>query len=484
MNVHPFGQKWSKMSPPVPTSEDTWIEQVLLHQVLAGFSNADRLADFCAYAKPEDFKHPVHARIAEHLIFLREEGREPSITSIMALFDGDAEIEPGLPARKYLGSLFIGPDDFRFQAPWRDTLEAWREHVAKNRMFDIGGFMQSCSTAAAGSVLEIAEDAVSQLDDVISGYRTGKLRAYDALGAADIAIEHLDGDSPRWPTTGFKDLDNMIGGWPRGQLSIIAARPGMGKSALAVSALMKTARAGNASVMFSLEMTGEQLGSRILTDLAYQKSFPIFYEDVLHRRCDSRQRDRLEEARKLLGGLPVRIEEQRGLTLAEVSARTRRLAAEFDRHGQKLSTVFVDHLGLIKPSSRYSGNRVREVAEISDGLATLASDLDISMVALHQLNRGVEGRDSKRPNLSDLRDSGAIEEDASVVLFAFRPAYYYEREKHEDKEIENLRLEKLEATKHSLELGIAKNRNGRIGVVNTFIDIGANAVRDLSTYKG
>jgi len=232
-------------------------------------------------------------------------------------------------------------------------------------------------------------------------------------------------------------------------------------------------------LFFSLEMTGKQLGSRLLTDIAYTHSDPIFYQDVLKRKIDDRQRARLMQAREFIASLPIIIEEQRGLTISDIMARSRKVARKFEDDGGSLDVIFVDHMLLVKPSQRYSGNRVREVAEISDGLATLAKQLNCAVVALCQLNRGVEGRDVKRPTLSDLRDSGAIEEDASTVTFIYRPAYYLAQTRLQgDAEIK--RQELLEAQKNVLEFIVAKNRNGEAGIVDAFVEIGANAVPGVS----
>ena len=135
---------------------------------------------------------------------------------------------------------------------------------------------------------------------------------------------------------------------------------------------------------------------------------------------------------------------------------------------------------LVRSTDRYSGNRVREIGEISEGLNELAQELDVAMVALCQLNRQVEGRENKRPMLSDLRDSGEIEQNASLVMFLYRPAYYLARERSDDPEENEVIGSKLTQLRNKLEFIVDKNRNGRVGVVDAFVDIGANAVRNAS----
>ena len=140
--------------------------------------------------------------------------------------------------------------------------------------------------------------------------------------------------------------------------------------------------------------------------------------------------------------------------------------------------MVVDHIGFIAPTNRYKGSKVHEVSEITSGLQRLAKSEQIVVLALHQLNREVEGRDNKRPVLSDLRDSGSVEQDADIILFPYRAAYYLERMKFDDAEKEQKRQEKLEASRNELEVNIAKQRNGPSYTIELFADMAANAVRD------
>jgi replicative DNA helicase len=146
-----------------------------------------------------------------------------------------------------------------------------------------------------------------------------------------------------------------------------------------------------------------------------------------------------------------------------------------------LALVVVDHLGLIKPSGRYSGNKVLETGEVSDALASLAKEQNVAVVALHQLNRGTEGRENKRPTLADLRNSGDLEQDADIVCFAYREAYYLERNKFDaGSQQEMQRQTELDACRNTMEVLIAKNRNGATTTVNLFCDMASNAIRDLT----
>lgn len=425
-----------------------------------------------------DFEEPFHGLVFKALIALVDENRTPSLQAVCAALNGDDELRPGLTVRMYLRDL-VSEAAQGFLMPWQDAVEVVTDQARRRELSDIANKI-SFQSQSAENVGDVASEAVSSLDAVLSALRAGKRQTYDAEGAVVAAIDHFDTSDRVYPTTGLADLDKMCGGFPLGQLTLIGARPGMGKSALATSMAIQTARAGNGLAMFSLEMLAEQLGARMLTEMVYTQIDPIYYEDLLNRRLTDRQIAKLREARSQFKGLPIHIEEQRGLNLSEITARARKIANQFDRDGRQLKVIMIDHLGLVRSSSRYAGNRVQEISEISDGLATLAKDLDVAVVALSQLNRQTEQRENKRPSMGDLRDSGSLEQDASTVIFAYRPAYYLENTKYDDPNEERARLDAIEKTKHKLELIVSKNRNGRQGIVNCFVDIGANVIKNAS----
>lgn len=454
------------------------VEQSVVAACLVNPANIDILA---AMTEPRDFENLFHRRMVEVILEMRKDGRTPSAVALTAAFN-DGEIEPGLRVAEYLRKL-MGAVITGGVQPFASSVETLVDQARRRELSDLGSVL-SAAAVSGQSLRDLTLDAMEALSGMVAALSRRRTTAYTAQTAGQRALDHARSDARRYPTTGLIDLDDVLGGWPLGQLTVVAGRPGMGKSAIATSTLLRTALAGHSCMMFSLEMQAEQLGARMLTDLAFTHHSPVAYQDVTHRRLDDRQFARLEEAKDHLADLPIRIEEERGVTIADVVARSRKAAEQAARVGHPLEVIFVDHMLLLRASQRYAGNRVREVAEISDGLATLAKELDVSVVALCQLNRGVEGRENKRPGLSDLRDSGSIEEDASAVVFAYRPAYYLEREKSDDHSSEMQRQELLEKTRYHLELQVAKNRNGRIGVVNCFCDIGANAIRNAGYERG
>jgi len=279
---------------------------------------------------------------------------------------------------------------------------------------------------------------------------------------------------------GLTDLDNMLGGFVRGEYDILAGRPSMGKTAVAVSIGTGAARGGNGVLIFSLEMSVRAWVARMAADAAWDAKAPLPYSNALRGRLSDGDRERFIRGAVSRHDLPMYINEQAGLSVAEIAAFTRTAAQTFERQGRQLGLVIVDHIGKIKPSTNYRGNKVHEVGEISNALATLAKRENLAVLALCQLNRGVEGRENKRPGLADLRDTGDIEQDADAVMFAYRPAYYLERQKENDADKERLRLTTLMMTRNDLELIIAKQRNGMTGVVQLYVDMASNVVRDAA----
>lgn len=445
-------------------------EQTVLGACL---NNGQILDEVLSQISTTDLIEPIHVKIFSVLAKLRSDGRTPSEQSVL-LHLGNVDVLPDLSLQSYLNRLFL---HFAQGSSYKDALEIIREQSFRRQLGVIGTELLDASVACSDTICEIGGRAVSSLDDVLAAHRMGKSQRYHLGMAAKAALTQLTAEDRRNPTTGLTELDRMTGGLPRGQSTIIAGRPGMGKSTAGTMFLRRCGTAGLNCLAFSLEMGAEQLGARLLTDAAYTQAAPIYYEDFEQKRIDERSKERLQAAAELIEKLPVVIEEQRGLTVAELCARTRKHHARLQADGKSLDVVVIDHISIVRASSRYAGNHEREMAEISGALATLAKDLDVAVVALCQLNRGVEGRENKRPSLSDLRASGAIEEDASLVCFVFRPAYYLGILTCDDPADEARRVALLADCKHKLEFIVAKNRNGRCGTVEAFCDIGASAIR-------
>ena len=278
--------------------------------------------------------------------------------------------------------------------------------------------------------------------------------------------------------TGLRDLDTRMGGLQKSDLIVLAGRPGMGKTALGTNIAYNVAKAwvGGTSVdghrttqnggivgFFSLEMSAEQLATRIISERTEISSSKI-------RRGDFQQGDfdKIKDMAIELQGLPLFIDEAGGLNIAQLAARARRLKRQVG-----LDLLVIDYIQLLQGSGRRGGqeNRVQEVTEITTTLKALAKELNVPILALSQLSRQVENRDDKRPQLSDLRKSGSIEQDADVVMFVFREEYYLENKKPAEGTDEFPVWEKKITAAHGkAEVIIGKQRHGPTGAVELQFD--------------
>lgn len=270
----------------------------------------------------------------------------------------------------------------------------------------------------------------------------------DLLADALDRIEelHKNKGALRGLKTGFRDLDKKTAGFQKGDLIIVGARPAMGKTTFAQNLTYNIASMNNKGVLFfSMEMASSEIIDRILSDVSGVNNWNIRTGNL-----SDEEYSKVADAMNELSELPIYIDDTSSMTINEIRNKARRA-----KHDHDIGIVIIDYLQLIQGSDRYKGNRVQEVTEISRGLKTLARELDVPVVALAQLSRGVTGREDPRPLLSDLRESGSIEQDADLVLFLHRPDYY----KANDDNYEET---------HITELLIAKHRHGAIGKIELY----------------
>ena len=261
--------------------------------------------------------------------------------------------------------------------------------------------------------------------------------------------------------TGLKDLDDRLGGLHKSDLVIIAGRPSMGKTALATNiafnAAKKIQEMGEKSsvAFFSLEMSSEQLSTRILAEQSRIKS-----NDIRRGKISEEQFDKFIETSKDISELPLYIDETPAITIAALSNRARRIKRIYG-----LDMIVIDYIQLMRASNSNNG-RVQEISEITQGLKALAKELAVPVLALSQLSRAVEQRDDKKPQLSDLRESGSIEQDADVVMFVYREAYYLQGKEPRPATVEHAEWQaKMNEVSHLAELIIQKQRHGPTGNV-------------------
>ncbi|TKD50097.1 replicative DNA helicase [Sphingomonas baiyangensis] len=424
------------MIPPAPGEGLRLPQNVEAEAALLGAMMIDnRLADdLLDQLKPELFFEPVHGRIFAAIAKLRGDDLLANPLTLRPMFDNDAGMKelggPGYLAQLTgSGAGLIGARQFAKQihdlALLRTLVEVGRGLVDKA--------MDTSEAINPSAQIEAAEEALFAVASGGPTNKTVKTFANAATAAVDMAAKALNsGGGLSGTTTGFESINQRIGGLHHSDLVILAGRPGMGKTSLATNIAFNSARrwmddmaigltpkesVGGKVAFFSLEMSADQLATRILAEQSRISSEALRMGKI--SKAEFRQ---LAEAATDLQNLPLFIDDTAGLSISALHTRVRRLKRTL---GDDLKFVVIDYLQLLQGSgSRASDNRVQEISEISRGLKTLAKDLDVAVMALSQLSRAVEQREDKRPQLSDLRESGSIEQDADMVWFVYREDYY------------------------------------------------------------
>lgn len=458
----------------LPHNEE--VEQGLLGALLVNNRSLEKVSEFL---KPEHFYNPVHGRIFEAIFKFVERGQDASPATLKNFFDKDPDLEH-VGGSAYLADLaanvisVINVEDYGrtvYEAHLRRALIALGEDVVNDAYaHDID--------LAASQQIELAEKRLFDLATA-GDFKGGFTHIASPLAKAiDMAQQAYQRDGlVTGITTGLIDMDKKLGGLQPSDLLILAGRPSMGKSTLAMNMAFNAARSymesegkeGAVAGFFSLEMSSEQLAGRILADLTGIGSDKM-------RRGELKDTDfqKFVEASQILSQVPLYLDDTPALTINAIRTRARRLKRQHN-----LGMLVIDYLQLIHGSSRSSDNRVQEISEITRGLKAIAKELDIPVLALSQLSRAVEQRDNKRPQLSDLRESGSIEQDADIVMFVYREEYYLEREEpakrpEENDEKFNQRYDdwqqRLSETHNIAECIVAKQRHGPIGTVKLFFD--------------
>lgn len=288
---------------------------------------------------------------------------------------------------------------------------------------------------------------------------------------------------------GVAEVDEMTGGMTGGEVTLVGARPGVGKTVVGMTAARANASAGLGVCVFSLEMAENPLGLRLASDLAYERHAPAFSaagycanptaDAAVKNQLSPDQWRRMDEAAEIVSGWPLLIDTRPGLTLVQIESAARRAHRKWAKAGVRPGPIIIDHLGKVRPSVDRRGNRHAEVADASAGISDMAKRLGVPVLALVQLNRQVEGRgEDKRPILSDLRQAGELEEDARQVIFLHRAEYYLRAPREGETFDERVtREQKLRAVANKLDWIVEKNSSGPRGQVLTFVDIACSAIR-------
>jgi replicative DNA helicase len=301
-----------------------------------------------------------------------------------------------------------------------------KKHFYLRRIVALGQSVSARAATADGDVNEFLGDFEKEILSIFSAQdRSGGIMPVSSVLAEtldDIEARIQNNGQPTGVPTGFHDLDKVTGGFQRSDLIVLAARPAMGKTALALNFASHACKKGFPTVVFSLEMPKKQLITRLISAEGRIDSSRL-------RKGDLSDDDlsRLSLAVNVVNGMPISIDDTGGITLVELRSRLRRYDKELrnvSQDGQGLGLVIIDYLQLMGSSSRRADSREREVAELSGGLKALAKELDVPIIVLSQLNRSADTRTDHRPKTSDLRESGAIEQDADLIMFVYRDEYY------------------------------------------------------------
>jgi replicative DNA helicase len=458
-------------------------EQALLGAILVNNQAYHKIADFL---RPEHFADPAHGNIFEIASRLIEQGQIASPITLKPYFEqGEGLAEHGGAA--YLARLAGAAVTIINTRHYGRTIH---DFYLRRQLIDIG---EEVVNQAYSPEIEVTatlqiEGAERKLYDLAtSGELGGGFHEFrQSLGKAiDMAEAAFKRDGRlTGVATGFGDVDRLLGGLHASDLVVLAGRPSMGKTALATNIAFHAASAyreetdeegarkvvdGAVVGFFSLEMSEEQLATRLLSEASGIPSEKIRRGQLTHDEFQ-----RVVQMTRALETLKFYIDDTPALSMPALRARARRLKR---LHG--LGLIVVDYLQLLQPGgARNQENRVQEISTITRGLKTLAKELSVPVIALSQLSRAVEQRDNKRPQLSDLRESGSIEQDADVVMFIYREEYYLARQEPPQNSDKHLDWEdKLKAVEHLAEVTVAKQRHGPIGKVQLRFE------GELTTFK-
>jgi replicative DNA helicase len=415
-------------------------EKSLLGAVLI---DEEVLADVSQHVKAKDFYDKNHGQIFGAMMRLYERHKPVDLLTLTDELKKKDELE------MIGGSAYL--TELTNHVPTAAHAEAYAQMVAetavRRRLIKASGEISEMGFDADTTTQELLEKAEAELFSVSDQSLKQDLTSLESILTESFdRIEelHRNKGALRGIRTGYRDLDNMTAGLQRSDLIILAARPAMGKTTLVTNLAYNVATIAHEPVLFfSLEMSKEQLVDRMLADASGVDSWNIRTGNL-----SDEDFSKLSEAMGEMAEAPIFIDDTPGLSVLEMRTKARRAA-----HDAPLGLIIVDYLQLVQASGNHNGNRVQEVSEISRGLKLIARELNVPLIALSQLSRSVETRTPPIPQLSDLRESGSIEQDADIVSFIYRPGYY----EPDNPEVENI-----------TELIIAKHRNGPVGKVGLY----------------
>ncbi|WP_291203257.1 replicative DNA helicase [Hyphomonas sp.] len=467
---------------PVVSPHNLAAEAAVLGAILFDNNVYQYIADIL---RPIDFYAPAHSLLYEVASNMIQTGRVADGVTLREHFEQKEKLTE-IGGGKYLVDLL---DAAAFGPEVKDYARIIRDLAIRRELIRVGASIQSQSLVpededTGSTLINKAERALFELAERGSserGFSSFAEALAESLITAEAAFKR--GGKIAGIPTALRDLDEQLGGFHRSDLLILAGRPSMGKTSLATNIAYNVAKAykyetledgshktidGGIVAFFSLEMSSEQLATRILAERT-----EISSHDIRQGKLSKADFERLSEATAEMQNLPLYIDDTGGISIGELTARARRL-----RRSVGLDLIVIDYLQLITASSSGSNvNRVQEVTQITTALKALAKDLNVPVMALSQLSRAVEQRDDKRPQLSDLRESGSIEQDADIVMFVFREEYYLARTEPPADPNDPSSNDKWKAWRTRMdqvfgtaEVIVSKQRHGPIGTVKLAFD--------------
>jgi len=436
--------------------------------------------------RAEHFYDPLHQRLYEAMLGMFERG---GMTLTALTLNAAMKADPGLVevgGHAYLAGLAQAAPAL---PSVRDYARILHDLAVRRGLIRIGEDIVNTAYEAPHerppqAQIEEAEKALYRIAES-SRYGEGPIDFAESLRRAVHNAEQaqLRGGKISGVSSGFTDIDSLLGGLQPSDLIIVAGRPGMGKTSLATNMAFHAARywvqdkeagievsKGAPVLFFSLEMAAQQLSARILSEQSEIEMWKI-----RNGKFSEAEWEKFVLTMQDLSTLPLFIDDTGGISVAQIAARARRLKRE-----KNIGMVIIDHIQLVAGTHRVE-NRVQEITEISKGLKVLAKELNVPVIALSQLSRGVDSRDDKRPVLSDLRESGSIEQDADVVMFVYREEYYLKSREPDAGSPEHGKwMEKLERAHRRAELLVEKHRHGATNKIDLFFDDRFTRFSDLA----
>ena len=452
-------------------------EQALLGSILVNNDIIDEISNFISFPK---FFDPIHRKIYQVIEILNGKGMIANPITLKNHFESDNSLND-VGGVEYLVKLT------RFSSSLKQSIDYAKiihDMFLRRELIEISTNLLNESedddvSVSSGDIIETAEKSLFDLAER-GNFSQSFLKFNQALDQtiemATLAMQNDRGIVG--VPTGLTDLDEKLGGLHKSDLVIIAGRPSMGKTALATNIAYNAAktlqeRGEKASVaFFSLEMSSEQLSTRILSEQARIQS-----NNIRRGKATEEELNRYIEVSRNIYDLPLYIDETPAITISTLSNRARRIKRLFG-----LNLIVVDYIQLMRTSIKRFDNRVQEISEITQGLKALAKELGVPVLALSQLSRAVEQRDDKIPQLSDLRESGSIEQDADVVMFVFREEYYLEKKQPKLGSIEHAEWQsKMSDISGLAEIIIGKQRHGPTGNIQVEFEGAFTKFKDLKT---